>query len=81
MTQWGLPMVAAQNVNSRPSTAIVSLITSRGTPTTGILSEEKLTEPIAMVISLPPSLIATCTWPPGVSTVKFGFWTSFWSQR
>ncbi len=74
-------MVAAQNVNSRSRTLIFSLSTSRGGPATGIFSDAKLTLPIAMVRSLPPSLIATCTWPPGVSTVKLGFATSFWSQR
>src|ERR1017187_7036802 len=39
MTQWGLPIVAAQNVNLRPCASIDSPITSRAVPATGIERE------------------------------------------
>ena len=81
MTQCGLPMVAALKVNSWSWMRIFSPRTSRGAPATGILAESKLTRPISIVSSLPPSLTTVFTWPPGVSTVKVGFLTRPWSQR
>ena len=59
----GLPMVAAQYVNSRSRIWIFSLSTSRGAPfsNTGIFALSKLTLPIATVMSRPSSLISVCT--------------------